>query len=1396
MRIINRIFWVVLCTLLFLICFSGCKKAAKERLDGSLGYSSFREIPGVTDDEIRVIEALQKRYGSFVFGANPGTEAFYGENGELSGFVALFCDWLSGLFGIPFKPGLYEWGDLVTGLQAGTVDFTGEMTSTAERRGTYFMTVPIAERSVKLLRITGSMPLQEITTWRPLRYAFLEGATTFDEVSALVHEKFEPVFVDDYDAAYDLLKAGKADAFIDEGTAEAAFDIYGDVVTEDFFPVIYSPISLTTQNPDLRPVISVVNKALEHGGVSYLTELYNHGYREYVKHKLFVQLTEEEKAYIHSHSVVPFVAEFDNYPVSFYNVHEAQWQGIAFDVLRGVGELTGLNFEIRNDQHTQWPVLLYKLESGEVSLISELIRSEDTEGHFLWPKTAILTDHYALLSKTDKRNIGINEILYTKIGLARDTAYAALFRSWFPNHMNTVEYESIELALNALERGEVDMVMATQSQLLALTNYRELPGYKANIVFDRSFDSTFGIYRGDTVLCSIFDKALPLINTKEISEQWMRRTYDYRQKMTRSQLPWLIGAAVLLLCVLILLSALFYRNRNEGRRLEGQVRKRTAEAAEQNTLMHKINEAAALLLEIDTDAHPDTMVRGMALIGRHIDVDRVSVWQNHRKDDGRLYYKVVCQWAREGLPPLDVDSYFAYQELVPTWEGIFSRGETVNGPVEKLPEPERSALKAFSMQALLAIPIFLEGEFWGFVSFDDYRNQRVFPEGEMQILRSFGLILVGAIQRQEITLRMQLTLNKLEAVISNYKGVIWSVDRNGMITNFNGKYLKAMGMEPSFLEGKNIAAARLKNRHFDILEQVEKTFTDGPQDWTGEIDGGIFRSSTAPICDDDGNVTGVVGSTDDVTEIIKLQRDLENALEAAKSASRAKSDFLANMSHEIRTPMNAIIGMTNIGKTAPDNEKKDYCFKRIEDASTHLLGIINDILDMSKIEANKFELSPAEFNFEKMLQRVVNVINFRVDEKKQRFSVHIDNNIPKILIGDDQRLAQIITNLVGNAVKFTPEYGTITLDTLSKGEEDGLYTIQISVTDTGIGISQEQQARLFQSFQQAEASTSRKFGGTGLGLSISRNIVQMMGGKIWIESELGKGSTFSFTIKVKRGTEKKQVPRDVNWDCIRILAIDDDPGILDFLGELTKRFGAPCDTALNGEDALKMVDQKGSYDIYFVDWKLPGIDGIGLTKMLKAKAPKPEKILVVMITSADWSALEDDAKEAGVNKFLPKPLFPSSVVDIVNESLGVDHKQIEKAKSGLEGLFAGRRVLLAEDVEVNREIVLALLEPAHLEIDCAEDGAAAVRKFCDAPEKYDIIFMDVQMPQMDGYEATRRIRSLDFPKAKTIPIIAMTANVFREDIERCLAAGMNGHVGKPLDYNDIVDKLQTFLPAL
>jgi signal transduction histidine kinase/CheY-like chemotaxis protein len=454
-------------------------------------------------------------------------------------------------------------------------------------------------------------------------------------------------------------------------------------------------------------------------------------------------------------------------------------------------------------------------------------------------------------------------------------------------------------------------------------------------------------------------------------------------------------------------------------------------------------------------------------------------------------------------------------------------------------------------------------------------------------------------------------------------------------------------------------------------------------------------SAWAPVFDRDGNVAAIAGIdiSDEgllnqrgeisvLTELLfvniliviiagganlvmnkNAERARVNALEQALKASRAKGDFLSNMSHEIRTPMNAILGMTSMASRAEESERKDYCLQRIREASEHMLGIINDILDMSKIESGKMELSLVEFSFSRVMRKVVTVNSFKLEEKSIDFTEDTDGNIPERLIGDDQRLTQVIMNLLSNAVKFTPIFGKITVSAKAEEVSDGFCVLRVSCRDSGIGLNAEQKSRLFHAFEQADSSTSRKFGGTGLGLAISKRIVELMGGQIWVESEPGQGAEFIFT--------------------------------------------------------------------------------------------------------ARFAAAEGAAEE---ENFDDDEIRPEDV-----------------------GRFRGRTILLADDIEINREIAAAFLEPTGISIDFAGNGAEAYNKFSAEPQKYGVIFMDLQMPEMDGYEAARKIRAAAPREGKTVPIIAMTANVFKEDIDKCLEAGMNGHIGKPVSAADVVSKLKEYL---
>jgi signal transduction histidine kinase/DNA-binding response OmpR family regulator len=588
-------------------------------------------------------------------------------------------------------------------------------------------------------------------------------------------------------------------------------------------------------------------------------------------------------------------------------------------------------------------------------------------------------------------------------------------------------------------------------------------------------------------------------------------------------------------------------------------------------------------------------------------------------------------------------------------------------------------------------------------------------------------------------------------------------------------------------------------------EKLDDTYADG---WEG------ISSGYAPVYDRDGGIYCVVGVDIIDKQIVSLQKSIRwlqrvqiaalfvavisgvaiilmyrRKVAASMQASKAKSEFLSNMSHEMRTPMNAIRGMTEIAKASGDVDKKDYCLDRIDTASTHMLNVINDILDMSKIEANKFDLSPVNFNFEKMLQKVASIVNFRIEEMRQEFRIRLGRNIPQYLFADDQRLAQVLANLLSNAVKFTPERGVITLSANMLEERDGVCTLQLKVADTGIGISADQQARLFGSFEQADGSTSRKFGGTGLGLAISKHIVEMMGGKIWVESAQGKGSKFSFTVKVRVGEPPVAETRAsrVDWGAVSVLSVGGTADTGNYVREAARRLGFAYEMANDGEAARALLEKNGAYDVTFIDGRIPDI--VDLAERIGRF--KGAHHIAAIVSTLEWEVIAERSRNIGIHHFLSKPVLPSDIVDCLRECYDMRHSARQRERE-VDSL-AGHNILLAEDVDINREVVLSLLEPTHLGIVCATNGAEAVKLFTEAPQDYEMIFMDVQMPEMDGYEATRRIRASGAPNARTIPIVAMTANVFREDVEKCLAAGMDDHIGKPISLGDVLGKLRQHL---
>ena len=522
--------------------------------------------------------------------------------------------------------------------------------------------------------------------------------------------------------------------------------------------------------------------------------------------------------------------------------------------------------------------------------------------------------------------------------------------------------------------------------------------------------------------------------------------------------------------------------------------------------------------------------------------------------------------------------------------------------------------------------------------------------------------------------------------------------------------------------------------------------------------------------------------------------ELEKARQTALESSKAKSEFLANMSHDIRTPMNAIVVMTAIAAAhMDDREQVQNCLRKITLSSKHLLGLINDVLDMSKIESGKLTLTTEQISLKEVIEGIVNIMQPQVKAKKQTFDIHVENILTENVWCDGVRLNQVLLNLLSNATKYTPEGGAVQLslseEPSPKGENH--VRIHINVKDNGIGMSQDFVKKIYDSYSRADEARIHKTEGAGIGMAITKYIVDAMEGSIEVQSEIDRGTEFRITFDFEKAAAMEVDMVLPSWN---MLVVDDDELLCRTAMNALKSIGIKAEWTLSGEKAIDLVIQhhikRDDYQIILLDWKLPGMNGIQTAKEIRRNLG--DEVPILLISAYDWSEFEAEAREAGISGFISKPLFKSTLFYALRQYMGVETPDDQTSNQWME--LSGRRILLAEDNELNWEIANELLSDLGVELDWAEDGQICLDKFQQSPEGYyDAVLMDIRMPRMTGYEAAKAIRGLNRPDALSVPIIAMSADAFSDDIQHCLECGMNAHMAKPVDVTELTRLLKRYL---
>lgn len=1046
-------------------------------------------------------------------------------------------------------------------------------------------------------------------------------------------------------------------------------------------------------------------------------------------------------------------------------------EGLTIDYLELVRKRLHITYEVISK--SAWHELVAAAKQNEIDILPGLTATVDRDKYLNFTKP-FMDIPRVLITRSGRDHVkSLDDLAGKPVAVVKNFA----IHEWLARAYPALElrpYDSPEQALEAVAFGRVDGYVSDLASAAYLIDRLGLSDLQVASHVPTTTELTIGVREDWPELLTIMNKAIATITPEEhaaIRNKWivLKSTGISMQQM---------GAAISVVVVASVLITLLLGNRRLRREVDARGLIEKALRVSEQQYRQLFNNTSDATFLMDVNAHGQCTFASLNPAGER--VTGISSDEVVGKKPEDLFEENVAEVMKENCRRSFAEGTpVSFEQTIDAGKGRFHFYTTLvplrdpSGAIQRIAGVARDITERKRVEEMR-----LEHE----AHLEEIVNQRT-----------------SALVKSEMRVR-----SIVETVV---EGIV-TIDERGTVETFNQAAARIFGYASEEVCGRNVKMLMPEPYHSRHDGFIRRYLDTGDPHVIGkgrEVEGKRKDGSTFPLHlsvgeFSSGGVRHFTGILRDITESRRIFQELADAKVAADAASRAKSDFLANMSHEIRTPLNAIIGFSNLAlKTEMTQKQKDYIAK-INNQGISLLGIVNDILDSSKIEAGRLELEQTDFDLDEVLNTVASAVSQRAHDKNLEFLYHMPFDVPRSLVGDPLRLGQVLVNLAGNGVKFTDK-GELDISVAVQEKTGGRTKLLFRVRDTGIGMTEEELSKLFRAFRQADSSTTRKYGGTGLGLSISKRLVEMMGGQIWAESEFGKGSTFCFTawFGLSAVGQKRPLAVPARLLDLRALVVDDNPTVRAVLARAVDDLGLIAEVAASGLEAIAAVRQRDAarpFDLVLMDSEMPEMDGYTATYLIRTDTSLQHMPAVLIVTATGTEEEYVRVTESGAAGLLTKPISASALFDaivrlFVPEPIASAQKSTISPETARD--LAGARVLLVEDNEMNQQIATELLTSTGMIVDIAKDGREAVDLLTrtEAELPYDMVLMDIQMPNMDGYEATRLIR-LD-PDLSDLPIIAMTAHAMDEEKRRCLVAGMNDHITKPIDSEVMFSKMSQWL---